>query len=165
MRVIPYDREKAVAYAHKWAYGRNPKYYDYSEVGGDCTNFVSQCIYEGSGIMNYRPIYGWYYISGNNKSPSWTGVEYLYNFLINNQQIGPFGRIVRPEQALIGDIAQLSFDGINYTHSPFIVETKNTADLSKIKIAAHTYDADYKPISEYSYVKIRFIHIEGVRVN
>ena len=34
-----YDREKAVAYAHKWAYGRNPAYGDFSEMGGDCTNF------------------------------------------------------------------------------------------------------------------------------
>ncbi len=28
-----YDREKAVAYAHKWAYGRNPAYGDFSEMG------------------------------------------------------------------------------------------------------------------------------------
>lgn len=35
---IPYDRRAAVAYAHQWAYGRNPDFYDYEEIGGDCTN-------------------------------------------------------------------------------------------------------------------------------
>ena len=59
---MEYNRANAVAYAKKWAYGRNPKYYDFSDLGGDCTNFASQCIYAGSGVMNYTPTYGWYYI-------------------------------------------------------------------------------------------------------
>ena len=51
--LIPYNREKAIEYANTWAYGRNPAYYDYSNLGGDCTNFISQCLYAGGGIMNY----------------------------------------------------------------------------------------------------------------
>lgn len=47
MRVFQdYDRAAAVAYAHTWAYRRNPRYYNYEELGGDCTNFslpVSLC--------------------------------------------------------------------------------------------------------------------------
>ena len=39
------DAEKAVRYAGKWAYGRNPAYFDFDGLGGDCTNFISQCIY------------------------------------------------------------------------------------------------------------------------
>ena len=27
--LAPYDRRAAVAYAHSWAYGRNPAFYDY----------------------------------------------------------------------------------------------------------------------------------------
>lgn len=50
----PYDRLEAVSYAHRWAYGRNPAFYDYEEIGGDCTNYASQCIYVGTGVMNYR---------------------------------------------------------------------------------------------------------------
>jgi len=34
---MEYNRANAVAYAKKWAYGRNPKYYDFSDLGGDCT--------------------------------------------------------------------------------------------------------------------------------
>ena len=66
----PYDREAAVLYAHQWAYGRNPLFYDYEHLGGDCTNFASQCIYAGSGVMNFTPTYGWYYIDANRKAPA-----------------------------------------------------------------------------------------------
>lgn len=51
-----YQREKAVEYAKKWAYRRNPNYYNYDAVGGDCTNFASQCIYAGSQVMNYNKL-------------------------------------------------------------------------------------------------------------
>ena len=44
MKVIEYDRNKAIRYAKKWAYSRNKKYLDFENIGGDCTNFVSQCI-------------------------------------------------------------------------------------------------------------------------
>lgn len=83
---MEYNRANAVAYAKKWAYGRNPKYYDFSDLGGDCTNFASQCIYAGSGVMNYTPTYGWYYISVNNRAPAWTGVDELYRFLTTNRR-------------------------------------------------------------------------------
>ena len=90
--ILPYDRGAAVRYAHRWAYDRNPAYYDFSELGGDCTNFASQCLYAGSGVMDHTPTFGWYYISGNQKSPSWSGVPYFYNFLTRkDSRPGPFG--------------------------------------------------------------------------
>ncbi len=59
----PYNRQAAVAYAHRWAFGRNPAYSNFDGMGGDCTNFASQCLYAGTGIMNFTPTYGWYYLS------------------------------------------------------------------------------------------------------
>ena len=41
-------------------------------------------------LMNYTPTMGWYYSSGSNRSPSWTGVVYLYNFLTGNKSAGPY---------------------------------------------------------------------------
>ncbi|GAE88597.1 hypothetical protein JCM21531_2050 [Acetivibrio straminisolvens JCM 21531] len=90
-RVIqPYNRAKAVEYAHRWAFGRNPKYFNFDKLGGDCTNFASQVLFAGSNVMNFTPTYGWYYIDANRRTPSWTGVNYLYNFLVNNKGAGPY---------------------------------------------------------------------------
>ncbi|MBO5370985.1 MAG: amidase domain-containing protein, partial [Clostridia bacterium] len=77
---IEYDRMAAVEYAKKWALSRNPIYYDYEQIGGDCTNFISQCVYAGCGVMNYNENNGWYYLDANNKSPSWSGVSFFYDF-------------------------------------------------------------------------------------
>ena len=74
-----YDRDAAVTYAHTWAYRRNPIYYDFSAIGGDCTNFVSQCVLAGSCVMNRTPDFGWYYISIDDRAPAWSGVDYFYD--------------------------------------------------------------------------------------
>lgn len=163
MRKIEYNRGKAIEYAEKWAYDRNPKYYNFDTVGGDCTNFVSQCIYEGSQVMNYTKDFGWYYINGNNKSPSWSGVEFLYNFLVNNSGVGPYAKEVEIDEIEIGDIVQLSFDGERFTHTLIVVGIDNKLALSGIRIASHTLDNFNKRVTEYVFQKIRFIHIKGVR--
>lgn len=36
-----YNREEAVQYTKTWAYSRNPKYYNFDSVGGDCTSSTS----------------------------------------------------------------------------------------------------------------------------
>ena len=163
MKEIPYNREKVLEYAKKWAYDRNPKYYNFDSVGGDCTSFASQCIYAGSNVMNYSKQNGWYYINGNNKSPSWSGVEFLYNFLTKNKSIGPFGKEVNQNQIELGDLAQLSFNGIKFAHTLVIVKIENKLDLNQIYISSHTFDSFNKRVSEYNFEKIRFIHIENVR--
>jgi len=164
-RFREYNREKAVEYAHRWAYGRNPAYYDFEHLGGDCTNFASQCIYAGSGVMNYTPTFGWYYISSWDRTPSWTGVRYLYEFLVNNKGPGPFAELVAVSDARPGDIAQMAFDGSpNFQHSPVIVQTGSPPTYDNILVAAHTFDCDYYPIKLLEYSSIRFIHIIGVRV-
>ena len=162
MKNITYNRISACEYAKKWALKRNPQYYNYDSLGGDCTNFISQCIFAGSKVMNYSKQNGWYYIDGNRKSPSWTGVEFLYNFLITNKSVGPFGKISNINEIQNGDIAQLSFDGNTYSHSLIILDI-NQRNLNQIYIASHTHDSYYKPIAEYNYSKIRFVHIANVR--
>jgi hypothetical protein len=163
--VKPYDRAKAVQYAHKWAYARNPAYLDFEKLGGDCTNFASQCIFAGSGIMNYTPVFGWYYINPYNRTASWTGVNYLYNFLVNNKGSGPFAEEVDLSGAEPGDIAQLSFhDSKNFDHSPVIVNVGNPPGIDSILVAAHTFDTDFYRLMEFEPAHIRFLHIIGVRV-
>ncbi len=158
-----YDRRAAVMYAHRWAFGRNPRFYDYENIGGDCTNFASQCIYAGSGVMNFTPTFGWYYIDANQKAPAWTGVEYLYNFLTrNNHSVGPVGRECTMEEIQPGDIVQLSFRGDIFQHTPVVVRADRPAAPGEIWVAAHSQDADNRPLDTYQYQRVRYIHIEGV---
>ena len=153
-----YDANLAIEYAYKWAYERNPRYYDFQNLGGDCTNFISQCIYAGCGRMNYTRDTGWYYVSSGNRSASWCGVEYLYKFLTTNKGTGPFGVLIDIEDAGIGDIIQLSFDGIKFTHSSIIVAVE-----PEILVAQHSADYWNRPLSEQVYKKIRVLRILGCR--
>ena len=160
----PYDRAAAVGYAHRWAYGRNPAYYNFDELGGDCTNFASQCLYAGAGVMNFTADFGWYYKSVSRRSPAWTGVPYFYNFLTREEESsGPFGMRANQRMLLPGDFVQLRFSEDMFGHTPVIVEVGSPPTLSNILVAAHSQDADYRPLSTYVFREIRFIHILGAR--
>lgn len=161
---IMYRRDLAVEYASFWAFDRNPEYYDFQDIGGDCTNFVSQCLYAGCGVMNYTPVYGWYYINANNRSPSWTGVEFLYRFLVNNQSIGPFAEETDISQILPADIVQLGDENGDFYHSLLVLRTGDIPTPENTYIAAHTNDAFMRPLSSYEYANIRFLHILGARI-
>lgn len=157
-----YDRKAAVLYGREWAYGRNPRFYDYENLGGDCTNFASQCIFAGCGVMNFTPTFGWYYIDANQKAPAWTGVEYLWNFLTRKTfSVGPVGESCRIEDLRPGDIVQLSFKGQSFQHSPVVVSVGMPATLDNVLVAAHSYDALDRPLSTYEFRDIRFLHITG----
>ena len=69
---------------------------------------------------------------------------------------GPRGKEVSASQIESGDIIQLSFSGSKFEHSLFVL---SPIDFT---VAAHTYDVLGRKISEYTYSKIRYIHIENV---
>lgn len=163
MREIGYDRELVLAYARRWALSRNPAYYDFSGIGGDCTAFASQCVYAGSGVMNYTPTYGWYYISGFDKSPSWSGVNYFYNFMTTNQGVGPYGVETTIDNILPGDIIQLGTDSGQFYHTLVLTAIRRIRGRIRYYVSAHTNDAYMRPLDSYSYGSIRFIHIIGTR--
>ncbi|HIW74481.1 MAG TPA: amidase domain-containing protein [Firmicutes bacterium] len=160
-----YDRAKAIAYAHRWAYGRNPAYYDFSALGGDCTNFISQCLRAGGAPMNYTPVTGWFYNSAASRAPAWTGVEQLYRFLTGNKGAGPYALPGAPGDIRPGDIVQLSFDAARFSHSLLVVEVNEgpSPESPEILVATHSDDSDYRPLDSWVGVTRRFLHIAGVR--
>lgn len=162
MQTKLYDREKAVAYAHQWALARNPNYYDFTNLGGDCTNFASQVLFAGSGVMNMHPNTGWYYVHLNSRSASWSGVPFLYNYLTKNQGVGPVAVETSMDKIEPGDIIQLSTDGLNFTHTPVVVAVGTVPAPDNILVAAHTYNADFRPLNTYEYKRARFLHITHV---
>lgn len=74
-----YNRDAAVSYAKNWAYSYNYQYYpNLDAMGGDCTNFVSQCLYAG-GMSMSDPWYiyrknGTYVYPGN-----WSQLTYSWS--------------------------------------------------------------------------------------
>lgn len=160
MRSFDYNRNKAIEYAKKWALSRNPKYFDFHGIGGDCTNFASQCIYAGAGVMNYTKDYGWYYISPSNRSAAWSGVQYLYRFLTTNESVGPVGRNAELSELKLGDVIFLS-NGQRLYHT--LVVSGFDSD-GEILICAHTVDSYMRRLDSYMYYSTFPVHIEKVNI-
>lgn len=158
-----YNRAEAVDYAHRWAFGRNPEYLNFGGIGGDCANFVSQCLYAGAGVMNDAPLYGWYYHSSEDRTPSWTGVEYFYHFVTANKSVGPYAREAAAGEMEQGDVIQLDTGEGRFHHMVIVVGTGGVPACDNILIAAHSYDSDNRPLNTYGILKARFLKIEGVR--
>ena len=166
---LPYNRERAVEYARRWALSRNPLFIDFTGRGGDCTSFVSQCVFAGCGVMNYTETFGWYYISPMNRAPAWSGVDEFFNFMTGapdfvaeNGGTGPRGfDVTDASQIEIGDVIQLQNDMGEFYHSLLISEiTQND-----ILVCAHSDDALDRPISTYNFAALRVIHIEKATID
>jgi hypothetical protein len=157
MKFIEYNRAAAVEYARRWAFERNPKYMDFSKMGGDCTNFISQCLVAGGMPMNFDNPMGWYYRGSNSRAAAFSGVRFLYNFLTNDKQRrGPFARLAGIADLESGDIIQLSFDGNVFVHSLLVI-TGGSDPL----VTTHSSDTFARPVSTYIFRQIRGLHIVG----
>lgn len=71
-----YNASAAVSYAKTYWSHYNPNYSNYNDIGGDCANFVSQCLHAGGLEMTD----GWYWYSRNNRSASWASCPSMYNY-------------------------------------------------------------------------------------
>ena len=164
LAMMPYVREAALAYAARWALARNPLFYNFTEVGGDCTNFVSQSILAGSCVMNMTPTFGWYYRSVEDRAPAFTGVEAFWDFFIGefaseNGGTGPFGKEVGERDVLLGDVVQLGREDGTFYHTLLVTGRRE----GELLVSAHTRDVRDRPLSSYAAPLKRFLHIEGVR--
>lgn len=129
-------------------------YYDFSLITGnhDCTNFISHCLLAGGASKNVSAN-GWYYNTLSDRTPSWSNVNYLHNFLVRNSSTrGPKG--VSSEypagnsltslysSCRIGDLIQIKYKGAsNYGHST-IVTGKNLSQTT-ILITSRTSQNSY----------------------
>lgn len=68
-----YDRDAAVAYARQYALSFNSQYANYANSGGDCMNFVSQCLHAG-GMPIKQQGFLWYG-ARSGSSASWKVVD------------------------------------------------------------------------------------------
>jgi len=158
VKEYPLNVRAETEYARKWAFSSNPLYYNFENIGGDCTNFVSQCLYAGGAVMNYTKDTGWYYNSLHDRASAWTSVEYFYKFIVNNKGIGPYGSLVTLSKVQAGDVIQLGANS-GFYHSLFVIDVR----MGVPYVSAHTFNAYNRPLTDYIYDEIRCLKIIGAR--
>lgn len=156
MHFIEYNRNEAVEYAKAWAMKRNSRYLNFDGMGGDCTNFTSQCLFAGIGIMNYTRDIGWYYNSPNDRAAAWSDAGYFRNFLLNNKDEGPFANSVPISNIEKGDFISLN-NGTEYYHTLIVTGFEDNNPL----VCAHTDDSYMRKLNTYNYISAHGIHILG----
>ena len=146
--------ENCLEYAFRWAYEYNPNYYNFTYLGGDCTNFISQCLFAGGFKMDYTP-YGWYYNFVNDRVPSWTGVNEFWSYAINNDKsVGVKLKQVNLDNVELCSVIQL-FNGDRFYHSLLVTSIDNGI----IKVTAHDNNVKNVPLKYYNYKDIRIGNI------
>lgn len=133
-----YSGTKARDYAAEYALNYNSNYSDYNGRGGDCTNFVSQCLLAG-GI----PTDGTWYKDSN----AWIRVIELRNWLINKGYASEF---TWQSTAKEGDLVQLYNSSSGWYHS-LIVTYKRTD--GQLFVSAHSSDYYNRALSNYTATK------------
>ena len=156
------ERKAMKSYQNAWYDNYNPNYANFDDYGGDCTNYASQVLYSGCKVMYAASDSGisgsdyWFYRSANDRSSSWTGVNELRYFLLNNTTKGPSGRISNTFGALeSGDVIQLKRGGV-FRHSLVVY---NKGGDPTVTAHSHSYAGYYS--SRYGGFANVKIHIGG----
>lgn len=149
-----YNRIDAIEYAKKYVYNYNDKFYNFTNIGGDCTNFVSQCLFAGNIKMDYT-FNGWFYSSINSRSPSWTSVEEFWNYGLQNKNFKIIEVDIRNLE--IGDIVQFyNSKTRRYYHNVIITKIIEPKSIKNILVTSHDNNAYNKSLIEYNNSFFRF---------
>lgn len=110
-----YNPSKAIAYAEKYWNNYNENYSDYNEIGGDCANFVSQCLVAGGLSMTD----GWYWNDYYDRSGSWSYCPSMYNYFKDKG----YEIIEKPSASDIkeGNPILYAWDGVTWGHAAICV--------------------------------------------
>lgn len=166
-----YDRNAAVIYANSWYHTRSPEFFAYDTLGGNCNNFVSQCLYAGGIPMDYRGDAQWKHYSStlneksteSGRSTSWTGVSQFYTYAKNNTDFGMAATVDACFfSALNGDVFQVR-DADDWSHSVIVTDLIKNAEGVIIDFAVNSNTVDRRnfPISAYPRTELRLIKILG----
>src|SRR5450631_2316044 len=118
-----YNRIAAASYGTKWAVpgARNSTWPDFSSSqggGGDCTNFISQCLYAGGWNMRQEGYlinpYAWYCRPKRHwdHSKSWASADHFAYFL----EISGRARPCNLNELMLGDLIAEEITGHGIRH-------------------------------------------------
>ncbi|MDO4331533.1 MAG: amidase domain-containing protein [Eubacteriales bacterium] len=185
---IAYDRDTVAELAVMYAVNYNPRFYIAYDDGRekDCTNFVSQSIWQSPGwpfddIGNSDAV-KWYCTkqsTGANAgkyvaaTASWSGVAALYEYFKSNDNLSLAGTVYGISantqsytiaDIQVGDVVQFA-EGSNWHHSVIVSAIgSGTRTTGKIYCAAHSDSQINKSIQQYlndGFTNYRIIHINN----
>ncbi len=158
-----YSVESAVNYANRYYENYNPAYPDWTAYGGDCANFISQCLHAGGiemhgipGTVRSATNFTNWFSAGNKRdilrvSSTWRGADAFRNYWQAHAKVYQKFAVVGPEAYKFGHkgdfISLLNANGTAY-HTLLIV---GYADAPQdFIIATHTFNTNSKRLSEYA---------------
>lgn len=159
----PYDRAAAYDYLMAYCDERNPAWYAYDDVGGNCMNFGSQVLLAGGIPEDEKGDEEWYWDGQNDLDLSWINVGRFYDYCRKNDG---FGLVADTEAGYytgeVGDVLIVGFNG-DHRHTTIIsdiVKDKagNTVDYL---ISCNTTNYRDFPASAYYYTFHRLVKIYG----
>ncbi len=141
-----YSRNASVGYAYRWYNGRNPHYNDFTSSGGDCANFVSQCLIAGGlSLHNGTDGSGYGVYPDADRPTTYSNgtipyCDYLHQHLVNYQPVDyayvTTANATIPSWIEVGDVIIFG-NSTDYWQHAMLVVWKGTDDLG---LAAHTTD-------------------------
>ena len=139
-----YNAYQTARYADKWVdpYGtkfRNGFFKDWSDEGGDCANFVSQCLMAGY-VQTYR--------GTCDDRHSIVYCDYLHGFLKDKLGSTPervYSGSNPPDDIVSGDVVIYGSTGDEYAHAVIVT----FRDESKTEVNSHTREAYHVPFSAF----------------
>lgn len=163
MRASSYSSSDAVAYAEKYYDTYNSAYPNWASYGGDCANFISQCLYAGGKSMQGTPgtstaAQNWsnWFSTGSscdtkNVSSTWRGANAFKSYWQNNARAYSTFSAVDADAynyGFKGDaVSLLNSNGSAY-HTLIIVGYDTTK--KDFIVAAHTYNTKTAYLSDYT---------------
>lgn len=150
-RSIKYSGEEAANYAIKYALNYNMEYTNWNDNGGDCTNFVSQCVMAGGAPSSHV----W-----SKDSNAWVRVKEFRNYFVSNKLAKEILNInnMKFNNINIGDVIQLKrWDNNIWSHSVII---SHINEEGQIFVTAHSIDRlnyglyNYFPTERYKDLRI-----------
>lgn len=115
-----YDANKAVSYARKNAYSYGGCTLWFLLNGGDCTDFLSNCLYAGG--WPYDNIWYYKYCGPKGASYAWGGADNFRNYALASNRVYSF----TPAVLKIGDIISFELTGDGKFDHNTIVSNKDT---------------------------------------
>lgn len=167
---IGYNRAAAIEYADKYYHTRNKDWYNFTDEGGNCQNYASQCLLAGGLNMDYTGDLQWKcYIEDPDYDPgingeetqsgrtrSWVGVNYFYDYIKYNEGYGLVGEVnVNLYYAEPGDIIMVGNGGLAHT-----VIVSKVVDGHTL-VHSNSIDMKDYPLEAYTYLNVSLIKILG----